>query len=225
MDKTAIPSTSVVIPTINEEKTIGSVIDDLMHLNPLEIIIVDTNSTDRTREIAASKGATVISQPKRGYGVAYKTGLARASGEIIICLDGDGTYPASLAGAFVQILMGSDVDFISCDRMTLRNNTNYTTLHYVGNSVLNLFIRIFFNFPLKDSQSGMWIFRMSAYKKFKNLSDGMSFSQDMKIEALRTGTLIEIPIRYGVRITKPKLNTWKDGFSNLFHLMVKRVRQ
>ena len=94
MDKTAIPATSVVIPTINEEKTIGSVIDDLMLLNPLEIIIVDTNSTDRTREIAASKGATVISQPKRGYGVAYKTGLARATGAIIICLDGDGTYPA-----------------------------------------------------------------------------------------------------------------------------------
>ena len=69
------------------------------------------------------------------------------------------------------------------------------------------------------------VFRKSIYERMKILSDGMSFSQDIKIEALRHGTLIEIPIRYGVRVTKPKLRTWRDGFSNLFHLMIKRISE
>ena len=66
---------SAVIPTINEENTIGEIIDELRNSGVLEIIIVDTNSTDRTREIAREKGARVIEQPRKGYGRAYKTGL------------------------------------------------------------------------------------------------------------------------------------------------------
>ena len=216
---------SVVIPTINEEKTIGEIVHKLKTLGSVQVIVVDTKSTDRTREIAAENGAEVIDQPSRGYGLAYKTGLSRADGEVIVCLDGDGTYPVDMVKPLIEILEFSNVDFISCDRMTLRNNVNYTTLHYVGNSVLNIFMRVLFNFPLKDSQSGMWVFRKSIYEHMSILSDGMSFSQDIKIEALRHGTLIEIPIRYGVRVTKPKLRTWRDGFSNLFHLMIKRISE
>ena len=79
---------SAVIPTINEEKTIGEVIDGLNSLgHEVEVIVVDTNSRDRTREIAAEKGAKVISEPRRGYGVAYKTGLNHVTGDIAVCLD------------------------------------------------------------------------------------------------------------------------------------------
>ncbi|EQD44106.1 glycosyl transferase, group 2 family protein, partial [mine drainage metagenome] len=159
---------SVVIPTINEEKTIGDIILKLKSLGSVEVIVVDTKSTDRTREIAEQSGAIVIDQPSRGYGLAYKTGLSRAQGDVLVCLDGDGTYPVDLVKPLIEILDYSKVDFISCDRMTLRNNVNYTTLHYVGNSVLNLFVRILFNFPLKDSQSGMWVFRKSVYEKMSN---------------------------------------------------------
>lgn len=225
MSATTYPPISAVIPTINEEHTIGAVIDGLRELPDVQVVVVDTNSTDKTVEISRSKGALVISEPTRGYGLAYKTGLKSASGEIIICLDGDGTYPTEVVRPLVDLLLRSDIDFISCDRMTLRTHTNYTTLHFVGNSVLNLIVRLLFSFPLKDSQSGMWIFRKEVYNKMKGLSDGMSFSQEMKIEALRHGVLIEVPIRYGVRVVKPKLRTWKDGFSNLFHLLVKRVQE
>lgn len=219
------PAISAVIPTINEERTIGAVIDGLKEFPDIEIVVVDTNSTDQTTEISKSKGAIVIQEPTRGYGLAYKTGLASASGEVIVCLDGDGTYPTEIVKPLVDLLLRSDVDFISCDRMTLRTHVNYTMLHFVGNSVLNLVVRVLFRYPLKDSQSGMWIFRKEVYNKMKGLSNGMSFSQEMKIEALRHGAFIEVPIRYGVRVVKPKLRTWKDGFSNLFHLLVKRVQE
>lgn len=214
---------SAVIPTINEEKTIGEIIDELKNSGVLEIIIVDTNSTDRTRDIAREKGAMVIEQPRKGYGRAYKTGLKEVTGDIIICLDGDGTYPTNMVRPFVEILVYDQVDFISGDRMKFRTDKNYTTLHYVGNSILNRVAGLLFKVSMNDSQSGMWVFRSELYRKMGKLSDKMSFSEDIKIEAIRLGTFIEIPIRYGVRITKPKLKTWQDGFSNLFNLFVKRV--
>lgn len=216
---------SAVIPTINEEKTIGQVIDGLNSIGDVEVIVVDTNSTDRTRKIAEEKGARVIDQPLRGYGRAYKTGLMEATGEIIVCLDGDGTYPPEIVEPLIKILEINEVDFISCDRMTLRTSVNYTTLHYVGNSVLNRTISLLFKVRMNDSQSGMWVFKKSLYDSMGPLSDGMSFSQDIKIEAVRGGRFMEIPVKYGVRITKPKLNTWRDGLNNLFYLFIKRVER
>ncbi len=143
-DKTSIddyPFTfklSAVIPTINEEKTIGGIIDELRNSGVSEIIIVDTNSTDRTRDIAREKGARIIEQPERGYGRAYKTGLNEVTGDIIICMDGDGTYPTNMVRPFVEILVYDQVDFISGDRMKFRTDKNYTTLHYVGITALSL---------------------------------------------------------------------------------------
>ncbi len=214
---------SAVIPTINEEKTIGDVIRGLKKIPGIEIIVVDTNSTDKTREISSSLGATVIEEPRRGYGRAYLTGLSRATGDVIVCMDGDGTYPVDVVPALIDLLIKEDVDFISCDRMTLRTEHNYTRLHFIGNSILNIAIRILFGVSVKDSQSGMWIFKSSLLRKIHGLSEGMSFSEEIKVEAAKHGLIIEVPIRYGVRVTKPKLNTWKDGFSNLFRLFIKRV--
>lgn len=216
---------SAVIPTINEEKTIGTVIDSLNKIRDIEVIVVDTNSTDDTRKIAEEKGARIIDQPMRGYGRAYKTGLKEVTGDIVVCLDGDGTYPPEIVEPLIRIMEINEVDFISCDRMTLRTSVNYTTLHYVGNSILNATINIFFKVRMNDSQSGMWVFKRSLYESMGPLSDGMSFSQDIKIEAVRRGKFMEVPVKYGVRITKPKLKTWRDGFNNLFYLFIKRVER
>ncbi|ARD85357.1 glycosyltransferase family 2 protein [Ferroplasma acidiphilum] len=217
---------TAIIPTINEEGTIGLVIDGLLNsVEGIEIIVVDTNSTDRTKEIATGRGATVINESRSGYGMAYKTGLQHAKGDIIVCMDGDNTYPTDIVRPLLDIIRMDEVNFISCDRMTLRTQHNYTSLHYIGNSVLNFTMRLLFKINLNDSQSGMWIFYRDFYDKMKNLSNGMSFSEDIKIDAVRLGKLIEIPIKYGIRISKPKLNTWRDGFRNLFHLFVKRIQE
>lgn len=119
---------SVVIPTINEERTIGEVISGLLKLQDVEIIVVDTNSTDRTRDIAKSMGCKVIEEPRRGYGRGYKTGLENITGDFVVCMDGDGTYPTDVVRPFLDILQMSNIDFISGDRITLRTSKNYTTL-------------------------------------------------------------------------------------------------
>ena len=119
---------TAIIPTINEEETIGSVIDGLLNsVEGIEIIVVDTNSTDRTKEIAAGRGATVINESRSGYGMAYKTGLQHAKGDIIVCMDGDNTYPTDIVRPLLDIIRMDEVNFISCDRMTLRTQHNYTS--------------------------------------------------------------------------------------------------
>ena len=93
------PRVSIVIPTMNEGASIGRVIDEVAEAmrdhGPYEVIVVDTNSTDDTVEIARRKGASVVPESRRGYGRAYRTGFAAAQGEIIVTLDADLTYPAA----------------------------------------------------------------------------------------------------------------------------------
>jgi glycosyltransferase involved in cell wall biosynthesis len=70
----------------------------------VEVIVVDGESTDGTREVALDRGAKVIDEPRRGYGRAYKTGLALARGDIIVTGDADGQYPFSLIPALVKLM-------------------------------------------------------------------------------------------------------------------------
>jgi len=78
---------SIVLPTLNEEEGIGDTIDSIKKEEfekrgwDLEIVVVDGNSTDRTREIAKAKGAKIIIEPRKGYGRAYKTGLKEVTGD------------------------------------------------------------------------------------------------------------------------------------------------
>ena len=82
---------------------------------------------------------------------------------------------------------------------------------------------LFFHW-VRDSQSGMWVFRRSILKEMKLESDGMAFSEEIKIEAIRNpdNRFGEIPIQYSSRLGETKLNAWRDGFQNLAFLARKR---
>ncbi len=90
---------TVVIPALNEEQGIGLVIEEipistLMDMGyETEVLVIDNGSKDKTRAIALQHGATVLIQPIKGYGNAYKAGFANASGDIIVTADADYTYP------------------------------------------------------------------------------------------------------------------------------------
>jgi hypothetical protein len=83
---------TVVIPCLNEEQGIEQVLRRMPAFVD-EKIVVDNNSTDRTAEVAASLGATVIREDVRGYGRSYKRGFSTATGDVIVTLDGDHSYP------------------------------------------------------------------------------------------------------------------------------------
>ena len=116
-----MPEVSVVIPTMNEASSIGAVIDEVQTalVNwDAEILIVDTESRDRTRDIATAKGARVVPEPRRGYGRAYKTGFAAATGTFVGTLDADLTYPASRFPDFLAALAEDRADFVSGNRLS-----------------------------------------------------------------------------------------------------------
>lgn len=90
----------MIIPTMNEEGGIERVISSIQETLDgtgldYELLVVDTLSTDRTREIAMEKGARVIEESQRGYGRAYKTGFQEAQGSILVTMDADCTYRSS----------------------------------------------------------------------------------------------------------------------------------
>jgi glycosyltransferase involved in cell wall biosynthesis len=217
---------SVVIPTMNEEKSVGLVIDEVKQaldgVRPYEVLIVDTNSKDRTKEVASERGAMVVDEPRRGYGRAYKTGFERATGGIIATLDADMTYPAHVIPELADMLEERGLDFITTNRFASMEKGAMSAKHRLGNWVLSAATRLLFRVRLKDSQSGMWVFRRPVLETLRVESDGMAFSEELKIEAARKANLAEVPISYRTRIGEVKLSSWKDGVGNLKYLFKKR---
>jgi glycosyltransferase involved in cell wall biosynthesis len=218
-----------VIPALNEEKAISPVIksipiDKLKAMGyDTEIMVIDNGSTDRTNHLAKKNGANVIVQPVRGYGNAYKAGFANASGDIIVTGDADLTYPFEDAPGMIALMESRKLDFITTDRLTNLRPGVMSKTHQIGNFVLTLMTRILYRVNIKDSQSGMWIFKRSIWAKLKVVSSGMPFSQELKVEAYRKGfKCMEIPIDYRTRAGAVKLNTWKDGVGNSWQLIKKR---
>jgi len=214
---------SVVIPCYNEQDGIRHTIGSLPSCVD-EVVVVDNNSTDRTAEVAASLGARVVSEKRKGYGAAYKAGLPAATGDITATLDGDGTYPANQIPEIVDFLVDRKLDFVSASRFPLKNPRAMNFSNQVGNTVLTVGMALLYGRPVRDSQSGMWIFRTSIYPGLRMTSDGMAFSEEIKIEALRRPNIKfgEYHIDYHPRVGEVKLQKWRDGFRNLFFLVKKR---
>ena len=213
---------SVVIPCYNEEGGIGSVIPTLPDFID-EIVVVDNNSTDRTAEIAESLGARVVFEKKQGYGNAYKAGLPAAEGDIIVTMDGDGTYPAHAISYLLDTLFIDDLDFVSAARIPVQWIHSLNMIkRYFGNLGLSLATLLLFGIRLRDSQSGMWVFKRDVLDKVQVVSDGMPFSEEFKIRAFDCDDIVarEVPVqfKYITRVGDSKLNLWSDGFRNLMYL-------
>ncbi len=225
-----IKKITVVIPALNEEQAIGSVIKEIP-INELkkmgygtEIMVIDNGSKDKTRYIANSHRAKVFVQPIKGYGNAYKAGFANATGDIIATGDADLTYPFCDLPKIIKKMEDENLDFITTDRLTNLQPGVMSRTHYLGNLLLQLITKILFGLPCKDCQSGMWIFKRSILSKLNIKSSGMPFSQELKIEAYKNGLkCAEIPIIYRARVGEVKLSTFKDGLGNILHLIKKRI--
>src|SRR5205807_2410865 len=116
-------------------------------------------SSDHTTQIARHHGATVIIQPIRGYGNAYKAGFANATGDIIATGDADLTYPFADLPKLIAKMEYEQLDFINTNRLHDVDPKAMKKSHIFGNWLLTSLTKILFNSPFADSQSGMWIFK------------------------------------------------------------------
>jgi len=228
----SMKSVSIIIPAINEEEGIEKTISAIPRQKlkemgySVEIIVIDGGSKDRTAELATRAGAKIIVELRKGYGLALKTGFNAAVGDIIASADADHTYPVEDIPELLAFMEKNKLEFLNTDRFKMMDEDAMKLRNKIGNIVLSLAARILFGLPFNDSQSGMWFMRKYVWDAIRERtkSDGMAFSEEIKIEAFRAGFKCEeIGIKYHKRKGKAKLNAWRDGLGNMLHLLKKRL--
>ena len=212
---------SVVIPTLNEEEAIGKVIDECNEvINEIkkkdksinfEIVVVDGNSHDKTREIARKKGARVIIEERKGKGIAMQTAFKKINSDYLIMLDGDGSYDPSDIPKFLEYLKTGRSEIVIGRRIFQKKAI--TTLNKFGNWIIRSLIQKLYGIPVHDPCSGYWGFKKSAYKNLIDIpSKGFDLEVVLLINAKNSGFSIkEIPTQYSPRIGETKLSPFRDG--------------
>lgn len=216
---------SVVIPTLNEqsgiEETIKSIPKYLLRNKlgyEVEVIVVDGESTDFTREIAARMGARVIIEKRRGYGRACKSGFNVAKGDILVTVDADHTYPTESIPSYIEELNDKNLEFITVNRFSGIERGSMNLTRRVGNKILTSLMHILYSVDIKDSQSGMWIMKKDFISRIRLRSDDMSMSEEIKIIAFRFFRSAESDGKYYARTGTAKLKAIQDGWKNLKYL-------
>jgi glycosyltransferase involved in cell wall biosynthesis len=209
---------SIVLPCLDEEGGVAIAVQEaLLGLRSAglsgQIIVVDNGSTDGSAAAAAAVGATVVSEPRRGYGIAIRRGLQAARGDVIVLADADSSYDLRQLGALVhRIQQGADivVGTRSWDRLEVGA---MPWLHRrVGIPGLNLLLAISTGRWFRDSQSGFRAFNRERLVQLGCTSAGMEYASEMLLMAHRAGLRIEeVPVRYRRRTGASKLHPVGDG--------------
>lgn len=223
----AAPEISVLIPCLDEEAAIGSVVDQGWEGiersgRSGEVIVIDNGSTDRSAEIATANGATVVFEPRRGYGRAYLAGIAAARGRYLVMADGDGTYPVSELGAFVDRLeSGSDLVLGSRFEGNIHEGAMPWSHRWIGNPILTGMLNRLFGIRVSDAHCGMRALRRSALPVLDLHSTGMEFASEMVFKAFRRKLVVsEIPIDYFPRAGESKLSRFSDAWRHVRFMLL-----
>ena len=201
----------IVIPTLNEEKSIGVVIDGFNRLG-YSILVIDGKSTDRTREIAKAKGAKVVIQSGKGKGQAIAEAFQIVDSDVVVLIDGDGSYLPEDVERILEPIRKGIADHVIGNRLENFEKGAFTRLNLFGNKILNAIFRLFYGIDLKDILSGYRALKKEVYKSIELRKHGFEVEVEMTVETLAKGfRIVEVPIRYVKRVGKTKLNPLKDG--------------
>jgi hypothetical protein len=215
---------SAVMPCLNEERTLGACIEKAQGAFRAlgivgEVVIADNGSTDRSVEIAASLGARVVHEARKGYGAALTAGITAARGRIVVMADADDSYDWAALGDFVrQVDAGYDLVMGNRFKGGIEPGAMPPLHRYVGNPVLSTLARWMYRIPIGDFHCGMRAFRHDAFKRIQPRTSGMEFATEMVVNAAHAGLRIaEIPTRLypDKRDRPPHLRSFRDGWRHL----------
>jgi len=210
---------SIVIPVFNESKTICDVIARVEEaINDKEIIIVDDNSTDGTRDLLlkyeGKKDFKVIYQPKnKGKGAALRAGFDVAKGEIIIVQDADLEYNPKDYPILLEPILDNRADVVYGSRFLGGPHRVLFFWHYLGNLFLTTLSNMFTNINLSDMETGYKVFRRKILESITLKCDRFGFEPEFTSKVARKKFIIyEVPISYSGRdYSQGKKINWKDG--------------
>jgi glycosyltransferase involved in cell wall biosynthesis len=220
------PRVSVVIPCLNEAEHIEECVtraQRVLRENDIsgEVIVVDNASEDGSGALARTAGATVVDEPRRGYGSAYLAGFDAASGDYIVMIDADLTYDFEDIPLFIskldegaQLVMGNRMDNIQAGAMPWMNR-------YIGNPLLSGFLNLIYRTTIDDAHCGMRGLRRDALPALRLHSTGMEFASEMVIRAAKERLdVAQVPIALHPRSGISKLSPFRDGWRHLRLMLV-----
>jgi dolichol-phosphate hexosyltransferase len=214
---------SVVIPTLNEAGNIGEALASIEKelAYPNEVIVVDGNSTDGTQEIAKDNNCRLIIQPKKGYGLALLTGMKRAKGDIVVMIDGDGTYEPKHINLLIDTMIERRAEMCLASRMYGLRPHSMGLINYVGNRLITLCYDLLYGQYLTDTQSGFRAISKAAIEKVNFEEGDMAFAIEMltkfakkRFKMVEVGTVYK-PRKYGKTKLKP-LTAGRQIFNTIF---------
>ncbi len=218
---------SVVIAAYNEEKSIGTVIEETMQVMdslgaPYEIIVVDDGSTDHTARVASTYKTTVISYPKNmGKGYAIRRGIQKAQGQIIVTIDADGSHrPKEIPDLVTPLFNGTDI--VAGSRFMGSGSDFTTRINRVGNFLFNATITSLTGKQVTDSQTGFRAIKKEVLEKMNLTSDGFEIESEITVKGLRNGFKFqEKPITCERRrYSMSRLKIARDG-QRIFRTIIK----
>lgn len=221
---------SVIIPVYNEAATLSTVLAAVRAVPiDLEIVVVDGNSTDGTREILQQeelKGdLQVIYQSSRnGRGGALREGMIAARGDIIVFQDADLELDPSCFPDLIAPLLKSEADVVFGSRF-LRGKPDMTFLQYWGNRAVTTLLNLFWRTNLTDAETCYQVFRRDTVRNMAFDRSDMSFTIELTLRLIRSGCRIaEVPVSYSPRtVSDGKKLYWGDGFIALWVLVKYRL--
>ncbi len=202
----------ILIPTLNEERGIGEVIDGFIKKGYTNIFVIDGNSTDRTREIAESKGAKVVIQSGEGKGQAVMEAFQLIDSDVVVLIDGDGTYLPEEVDRLLEPIRRGIADHVVGNRLAGYEKGAFTRLNLLGNKILNFFFRLIYGIELHDILSGYRALTKEVYKNIELEKHGFEIETELTVETIAKGfRILEVPITYRKREGKTKLRPIRDG--------------
>jgi glycosyltransferase involved in cell wall biosynthesis len=217
---------SVIVPVYNEKRTIEVILDKVRR-SPVEkeIIVVDGNSEDGTKEILREqrkyKNTTVIFQKKRnGRGGALKEGIKVTTGDIVIFQDADLEVDPDDYPRLIKPIEEGKADVVFGSRF-LEDKPKMRFLQYWGNYILNLMVNIFYNQKLTDVETCYQVFKREIIKDIEMKNNDFAFTIELTIKLIKAGyKILEIPISYIPRgRAEGKKIYWKDGFVSIWTIL------
>lgn len=215
---------AVAVPCLNEASTIGAVVGDFRRVLPdATILVIDNNSTDGSAAEARHAGATVVHEPRRGKGFVMQAIRAHVRADVVVVVDGDGTYPADEVPELLAPVLARRADITVGTRMANPSRGSMRPVNRLGNWVISRAVNTLWRTEFTDVLSGYRVLSAAALSDVPLQLGGFETEVELTSLALARGlTICEVPVSYRARPSgsRSKLRPFRDGWRILKTLAV-----